>query len=581
MLLCSSVIFAQFSPGYNWPGDINFTGKITTLNAKETAPIRPVTSDPATCDATNREIILNTTSWQLKVCSTTNTWTVITGTGGSGGGGTYVLPIAGPTTLGGVKIGSGIAEAIDGTISLSGTYSLGTNGAITVTKVAGTGGTTANTLVQLTSTNKVVTSTIGTRGYGIALTTQSSGQNVEVAISGTVQCLADNVTTIGDIAIAGTAFSGYCRDSGTNNVNTISSNVNIVGIITQAVSQGQLVTIQLVNPLINGPNPVLMVGDTGAGGVAGAVAAPAAGDAAIGKFWSAAGVWAVPSFTSGMASEFGDCKVTRISSTQVSVGPNNSPTNACIINFGSTTYRITNPATVNLSGSTTGVLYFWIDNTGSIDVGYPTDATVTCTNCTTLTATSFPNDVITLGTATYTSGSFDTTGVTDYRAIYDKNNITAGIGIQTTESGTSTTISLDSTIATTYQSGTGVPSNSTCTAIGQLYIQSGSSTNHFYQCSFNGSSFSWYQIDQTNVQTGSNVASATTITPTGTIFHITGTSPITTINLPASGFVGCLDILADGAWSTTNSGNIATIISTANVGSLYNACYDGTKWYFK
>ncbi len=39
---------------------------------------------------------------------------------------------------------------------------------------------------------------------------------------------------------------------------------------------------------------VTMVGDSGSGGVKGAVAAPAAGDAAAAKFWKADGTWAVP-----------------------------------------------------------------------------------------------------------------------------------------------------------------------------------------------------------------------------------------------------------------------------------------------
>lgn len=40
--------------------------------------------------------------------------------------------------------------------------------------------------------------------------------------------------------------------------------------------------------------PANFVGDSGSGGAAGAVPAPAAGDAAAGKFLSAAGGWAVP-----------------------------------------------------------------------------------------------------------------------------------------------------------------------------------------------------------------------------------------------------------------------------------------------
>lgn len=45
----------------------------------------------------------------------------------------------------------------------------------------------------------------------------------------------------------------------------------------------------------------VMVGDTGSGGLAGNVAAPAAGDAAAGKYWKADGTWAVPPGADGSA----------------------------------------------------------------------------------------------------------------------------------------------------------------------------------------------------------------------------------------------------------------------------------------
>jgi hypothetical protein len=76
---------------------------------------------------------------------------------------------------------------------------------------------------------------------------------------------------------------------------------------------------------------------------------------------------------------------------------------------------------------------------------------------------------------------------------------------------------------------------------------------------------------------GGSVASASTITPTGPIFHVTGTAAIATINLPYVGFTGSLDVTADAAWTTTLAGNIATAIS-AYVGQNIRFTYDGTKW---
>lgn len=83
---------------------------------------------------------------------------------------------------------------------------------------------------------------------------------------------------------------------------------------------------------------------------------------------------------------------------------------------------------------------------------------------------------------------------------------------------------------------------------------------------------------------GAALSSGTTIYPSGGIQHITGTSAIATIGLPA-GFSanngGCLAFIADGAWTTTTAGNIAAAYGPMTAGTLYHACYDGSKWYIK
>lgn len=76
-------------------------------------------------------------------------------------------------------------------------------------------------------------------------------------------------------------------------------------------------------------------------------------------------------------------------------------------------------------------------------------------------------------------------------------------------------------------------------------------------------------IDATNVlqAIGADVASASTITPTGQSFRITGTTTINTINTPAgwTGFQGRVCAVPTGLWATGTGGNIA-IASTAVVG---------------
>lgn len=77
---------------------------------------------------------------------------------------------------------------------------------------------------------------------------------------------------------------------------------------------------------------------------------------------------------------------------------------------------------------------------------------------------------------------------------------------------------------------------------------------------------------------GANVSSASTITPSSAIFHVTGTTTINTINLPWTGFTGSIYIIPDGVFATGTSGNIQ-IASTAVVSKQLIMTYDGTKWY--
>lgn len=79
---------------------------------------------------------------------------------------------------------------------------------------------------------------------------------------------------------------------------------------------------------------------------------------------------------------------------------------------------------------------------------------------------------------------------------------------------------------------------------------------------------------------GSNVASATTITPSGQTFHVTGTTTIATINLPTGFTGGQLTIIPDGVFATNTAGNIA-LASTSVVGKALYMTYDpGTSKFY-
>ena len=77
---------------------------------------------------------------------------------------------------------------------------------------------------------------------------------------------------------------------------------------------------------------------------------------------------------------------------------------------------------------------------------------------------------------------------------------------------------------------------------------------------------------------GSDVASASEITPTGQIFHVTGTVGISKINLPYTGFTGNIIIIPDGIFSWAAAVNIA-IQGTSVVDKPLTFTYDGAYWY--
>lgn len=77
---------------------------------------------------------------------------------------------------------------------------------------------------------------------------------------------------------------------------------------------------------------------------------------------------------------------------------------------------------------------------------------------------------------------------------------------------------------------------------------------------------------------GTAIASTSTVAPITPIVHVTGTGSIGTITLPWTGFIGRLTLIADGAWTMTTTGNIATVF-TAVSGQALELVYDGSAWY--
>lgn len=77
---------------------------------------------------------------------------------------------------------------------------------------------------------------------------------------------------------------------------------------------------------------------------------------------------------------------------------------------------------------------------------------------------------------------------------------------------------------------------------------------------------------------GPALASAASVTLSHPVHKITGTTAITTLIPPHSGFIGRVTLLATGAWTFGTGGNIAGTM-TAAAGKAYFPYFDGTSWY--
>lgn len=74
------------------------------------------------------------------------------------------------------------------------------------------------------------------------------------------------------------------------------------------------------------------------------------------------------------------------------------------------------------------------------------------------------------------------------------------------------------------------------------------------------------------------ISSASTIAPTHSIFHVSGTTQVNTITVPSQCTATCtVDMIPDAAFATGTSGNIS-LGSTAVVNKVLHMTWDGTKW---
>jgi hypothetical protein len=153
------------------------------------------------------------------------------------------------------------------------------------------------------------------------------------------------------------------------------------------------------------------------------------------------------------ASQLGDFAVLMNNPNLLTIGALCSLATPCNARFGTVTYSITQSSTVTLSGGT-ATAYIYLTSDGTLNVG-SSSLTLTCSSgCAVQSNVSqFPINSIPVYTWNASSGAWATGGGSDQRAFLSAKSLGAGTGVVILESGTSSTISVDSSVVPTYLTG--------------------------------------------------------------------------------------------------------------------------------
>jgi hypothetical protein len=175
------------------------------------------------------------------------------------------------------------------------------------------------------------------------------------------------------------------------------------------------------------------------------------------------------------ASQLGDFS-TSLSSGTLTIGAGCSAATPCNVRVGNTVYSFKSSATVTASGSTSGLVFIYVDNLGNLTAG--STATLTCTGCLYVSGvTAFPVGSIPLANWTVTGGSLSAGSGVDFRAFLSTKALTGGSGVLISESNGNSTISADPSVVSTYVVTPPTTSATTCST-GQFSVDS----NYFYFC---------------------------------------------------------------------------------------------------
>lgn len=324
--------------------------------------------------------------------------------GGSGGGGTsYTLPIATSSVLGGVKIGSGVSIAVDGTISVSG----GGSGSVTSVAVTGANG--------IGVSGSPITST-GTIALSLGAITPSSVNGVTIAGSGTPALTVTGTTSVsgsntGDqdltsYATSASVASGYQPlDSDLTAIAALTTTTFGRSLLTQADAAATRTTLGLGT--LATQNSVTTI--TGNAGTATALQTPRTINGV--SFDGTANI-TLPSGGSGTVTSFSVVTANGVSATVANATTtpaatytltNITPTSVNGIVFsGSSTPTLAVTGTSSISGSNTGDQNLApFATTAAVAAGYqPLDADLTAIAA--LTTTTFGRSLLTQADAAAT-----------------------------------------------------------------------------------------------------------------------------------------------------------------------------------
>jgi len=160
----------------------------------------------------------------------------------------------------------------------------------------------------------------------------------------------------------------------------------------------------------------------------------------------------------------------------LTVGGDCSESSPCNARFGNTVHTFKTAATIKPVGTTSGLVFVYLDRSGGLIAG--SKSNLTCQNCLyRANITQFPTDSIPLYTWTLVAGKFDPNSKADFRAVLSTTSLIAGNGIEISESAGTATVGVDTTLIPIRVLDVPKSSQAPCSA-GQFSFDA----NYYYVC---------------------------------------------------------------------------------------------------